>query len=55
MRDKYEVGVWTIIRKGWNLFNCRVAFEVANGLRVKFQKDTWCPEEPLCVSIPYML
>ena len=50
VRDGYGVGVWKDIRKGQDLFNSRVAFEVGNKMVVKFWKDTCCGKESLCVS-----
>ncbi|RVW39006.1 putative ribonuclease H protein [Vitis vinifera] len=46
------VGLWKAIRKKWGLFDGRVAFHLGNGQRVKFWKDKWCGDEPLCESFP---
>ena len=50
IRDGYGVGLWKSIRKEWNIFVCSSSFVVGNGRRVKFWKDKWCGDEPLCVS-----
>ena len=47
---KYEVGLWKAISKLWETVNSRVSFFVGNKRRVKFWKDKWCGNEPLCVS-----
>ncbi|RVX23977.1 Syntaxin-51 [Vitis vinifera] len=46
------VGRWKAIRKKWGLFDGRVAFHLGNGQRVKFWKDKWCGDGPLCESFP---
>ncbi|RVX21268.1 putative ribonuclease H protein [Vitis vinifera] len=46
------VGLWKAIRKRWGLFDGRVAFHLGNGQRVKFWKDKWCGDGPLCESFP---
>ena len=46
------VGLWKAIRKKWGLFDGRVAFHLGNGQRVKFWKDKWCGDGPLCESFP---
>ena len=52
VRDSYGVGAWKEIEKHWELFNSMISFEVGNGRRVKFWKDWWCGEEPLCKIFP---
>ncbi|RVX16265.1 putative ribonuclease H protein [Vitis vinifera] len=47
-----EVGLWKAIRKKWGLFDGKVAFHLGNGQRVKFWKDKWCGDGPLCESFP---
>ena len=48
----YGVGLWKSIRKEWTNLICSSSFVVGNGRRMKFWKDKWCGEEPLCVSYP---
>ena len=48
VRDSSGVGVWKETKKQWELFNSMISFMVGNGRRVKFWKDRWCIEEPLC-------
>ena len=31
-----------------------VGFKVGNGRRIKFWKDAWCSDEPLCESFPIL-
>nr|CAN82017.1 hypothetical protein VITISV_003416 [Vitis vinifera] len=44
------VGLWKAIRKKWGLLNGRLAYHVGNGQRVRFWKDKWCGDGPLCES-----
>ena len=53
MRELYEVGVWKNIIKGWDLVGNRVSFEVENRGKMKFWKNSWCTNSPLCASFPY--
>ena len=48
VRDSSEVGVWKVIGKQWDFFKTKISFAVSNGKKVKFWKDRWCSEEPLC-------
>ena len=52
MRDSYGVGLWKAIRLLWELVSSITLFVVGNGRRVKFWRDRWCCDEPLCVSFP---
>ena len=49
---KCGVGLWKAIRKEWLFLNSRLAYQVGSGRRVKFWKDKWCGDEPLCESFP---
>ncbi|RVW74115.1 Transposon TX1 uncharacterized 149 kDa protein [Vitis vinifera] len=44
------VGLWKAIRKKWWLLDGRLAYHVGNGQRVRFWKDKWCRDGPLCES-----
>ncbi|KAJ9691054.1 hypothetical protein PVL29_013294 [Vitis rotundifolia] len=44
------VGLWKAIRKKWWLLDGRFAYQVGNGQRVRFWKDKWCEDGPLCES-----
>ncbi|KAL6342305.1 hypothetical protein AAG906_007519 [Vitis piasezkii] len=44
------VGLWKAIKKKWWLLDGRVAYHVGNGQRVRFWKDKWCGDGPLCES-----
>ena len=48
VRDSFGVRVWKEIEKHWELFKSMTSFAVDNRRRVKFWKDRWCSEEPLC-------
>ena len=49
--------------KGWGLerdweavgfFYTKTSFKVGNKSRVKFWKDRWCNEQPLCEIFPFL-
>ena len=42
VRGRYGVGVWKLIRNGWEAFKDKTRFQVGLGNRVKFWKDRWC-------------
>ena len=46
--------LWKSLRKDWDVVRSRLFFVVENGQRVKFWKDFWCGNEPLCVSFPFL-
>ncbi|RVX03513.1 hypothetical protein CK203_027825 [Vitis vinifera] len=52
VRGSYGVGLWKAIRLLWEIVSSRTLFVVGNGRRVKFWRDRWCGDEPLCVSFP---
>ena len=52
VRAGYGVGVWKVIRKGWDLVAGKIVFEVGNGSRVVFWKDKWCGSMTLCDAFP---
>ncbi|KAL6330269.1 hypothetical protein AAG906_040193 [Vitis piasezkii] len=52
VRGSYGVGLWKAIRLLWEFVSSRTLFVVGNGRRVKFWRDRWCGDEPLCVSFP---
>ena len=52
VRESYGVGLWKEIRKEGALMQNKVAFVVGNGRRVKFWKDLWWGNVPLCNSFP---
>ena len=49
---RYGVGLWKAIRNKWLFLNSRLAYQVGSGQRVKFWKDKWCGDKPLCESLP---
>ena len=44
------VGLWKAITKKWLLLDGRLAYHVGNGQRVRFWKDKWYGDGPLCES-----
>ena len=52
MRESYGARVWKAIINEWEGIRSRSRFLVGNGRRIKFWKDIWCGDEPLCVSFP---
>ena len=50
VRGGYGVRLWKEIRREWHVVSSRLSFVVGNGQRVKFWKDRWCEDSPLCVS-----
>ena len=52
VRGRYGVGLWKAFRKKCVVVSNRLFFVVGNGQRVKFWKDRWCGDEPLCVYFP---
>ena len=52
VRERYGVGLWKAIRKERDLFSSKLSFQVGNGQRVRFWRDKWCGDEPLCDSFP---
>ena len=52
VREAHGVGLWKGIRMNWELVGARILFLVGNGWRVRFWRDRWCGDSPLCVSFP---
>ena len=46
------MGLWKGIRMDWDFMGSRILFLVGNGRRVRFWRDKWCGDSPLCVSFP---
>ena len=51
-REGYGAGFWKEIRKEGFLMFQNVSFVVGDGRRVKFWKDIWCGNIPLCEAFP---
>ncbi|KAG7944624.1 hypothetical protein I3843_15G111600 [Carya illinoinensis] len=51
-RRSYGVCLWKYIRKGWNIFEKHIKFEVGVGDRIQFWFDEWCSEIPLNAVFP---
>ena len=51
-RGSYGVGLWKDIGKEVIQIRQNRSFEVGNGCKVRFWKDIWCGEAPLCSSFP---
>ncbi|RVW23085.1 hypothetical protein CK203_099973 [Vitis vinifera] len=52
VREAHGMGLWKGIRMDWELVSDRMVFIVGNGRRVRFWRDRWCGDSPLCVSFP---
>ena len=52
IRGGYEIGLWKLIRKEWDILLPNARFLVGVGGRVSFWKDLWCGEQALCFSFP---
>ena len=52
VRGAHGVWLWKGIRMNWELVGARILFLVGNGRRVRFWRDKWCRDSPLCVSFP---
>ena len=50
--ERYGVELWKAIRREWLYLNSSLAYRVGCGRRVRFWKDKWCGDEPLCESFP---
>ena len=44
--------MWKAIQRWRPLVNNKLSFVVGNGLRLKFWRDVWCRNTPLCESYP---
>ncbi|RVW49348.1 SAC3 family protein A [Vitis vinifera] len=49
---RHGVGLWKAIGKEWLGMYSSLAYRVGSGRRVRFWKDKWCGDEPLCESFP---
>ena len=52
MREAHGIRLWKGIRMDWELGGARIPFSVGNGRRVRFWRDRWCGDSPLCESFP---
>ncbi|RVW28234.1 hypothetical protein CK203_083667 [Vitis vinifera] len=52
VREARGMGLWKGIRMDWELVGNRMVFIVGNGQKVRFWRDRWCRDSPLCVSFP---
>ena len=52
VRQAHGMGLWKGIRMDWELVSDMMVFIVGNGRRVRFWRDKWCGDSPLCVSFP---
>ena len=51
-REGHGVGLWKEISKEGMLLLNNVSFSVGDGKRVRFWKDIWCGNTPLCQAFP---
>ena len=52
MREGYGVGMWKALRKWGHLVSNKMSFVVGDGQSIKFGRDRWCGDSPLCVAFP---
>ncbi|RVW16682.1 hypothetical protein CK203_080853 [Vitis vinifera] len=52
VRGSFGVGLWKAIRRGGDVLSDNLVYSVGNGRRVRFWKDKWCRDDPLCTSFP---
>ena len=52
VREAHGMGLWKGIRMDRELVSDRMVFIVSNGRRVRFWRDGWCGDSPLCMSFP---
>ena len=50
VRGSFGVGLWKAIRRVWDVIGDNMVYSVGNGRRVRFWKDKWCGDNPLCTS-----
>ena len=55
VREAHGVRLWKGIRMDWDFVGSRIFFLVGNGRRVRFWRDRWCRDSPLCVSFPSLI
>ena len=55
MRGSFGVGLWKTIRRVWDVIGNNMVYSVGNGRRVRFWKDKWCGDDPLCISFPSLV
>ena len=55
VREAYGVGLWKGIRMDWDFVDSRISFLVGNRWRVRFWRNRWCEDSPLCVFFPCLL
>ena len=52
VRGSFGVGLWKAIKRDWDAMGINKVYFVGNGRRVRFWKDRWCGDNPLCTSFP---
>ena len=52
VREAHGMGLWKGIRMDWKMVSDRMVFKVGNGRKVRFWRDRWCGDSPLCMSFP---
>ena len=48
----HGIGFWKGMRMDSDFVGSRILFIVGNRRRVRFWRDRWCRDSPLCVSFP---
>ena len=52
MGERLGVDLWKAIKREWDVMGGNVIFFMGNGRRVRFWKDRWYGDDPLCTSFP---
>lgn len=50
--ESYGSGVWKGIRRGWELFERHISFDIGDGSKIRFWKDRWSGELELWRLFP---
>ena len=54
VRGSFGVGLWKAIRRVWDVIGNNMVYHVGDGRRVRFWKDKWYGNDPLCISFPFL-
>lgn len=52
VRRIFGVGLWTVIRRDWDVMGSNMVYSVGNDRGFRFWKDRWCADNPLRTSFP---
>ena len=49
-REGCGVNLWRALRKWGHMVSNEISFVVGDGKRIKFWRDSWCGDTPLCAD-----